>query len=103
MFKKIYPVLILLSVFFLAGCSSDLSNEKKENIKEIKKEIKIENKCTYDTDDKCDKRCTKDADCKPLTPKVCINREENNESEPIISFYYLPNCKCENKKCVVVE
>ncbi len=94
--KKLFLIPILLIALFITGCSSNISDTKDQK-------IKTANKCTYNTTDKCNQNCTADADCKPMTPKLCINTKQKNESDPVISFYTLPNCKCENQKCVVKE
>ena len=108
--KKIYLGLIVVCMFFLTGCALN-SSEKKEDQK--KEEVKIEDDrkeepktsdiCSYDTPEKCDNSCNGDAECQPFTPKFCININEKNEGDDAVSFYSLPDCQCENKKCVVVE
>jgi len=100
--KKFYLPLIILSTIIIVGCSStNAPNAKDEKGNKIITDTT--DKCTYDTLDKCDNSCTSSSDCRVLTPKVCININEKNESENAISFYWLPRCKCENKKCVVEE
>ncbi|MBU1178645.1 hypothetical protein KJ903_05560 [Patescibacteria group bacterium] len=107
--KKIYLAITILSLLFLVGCSVN-SNDQQEETKsdekvseEPKTEEPLGDKCAYDAPENCDKSCTKNEECKPLTPKACINVNEENASDISISFYSLPDCTCENNQCEVVE